>query len=167
MLTVKMDPRVKTTTAGLEKKFDLERQLATAINDGSKAVTEARSVEEQLTSPGASVSSTLRDAMKSLNAKVSEVLEGGKEKSDGALSSTNSHVIALYKEVEKADVEPTIAQVKAASETRDQLSKQLRAWNELKANDIRSLNERLRSAGQSEIDLTRRPQQQEHGENEE
>jgi len=166
-LTVKMDPRVKTSTAGLEKKFDLERQLATAMNDGSKAVTEARSAQEQLAKLGASVSETLKDAVKSLNEKVSEALEGGKEKSDGALSDTNSSLIALYKQVEQADVEPTMAQEKAAEETRDQLSKELRAWSDLKTKDIRSLNERLRSAGQSEIDVTRPAQPQEHGENEE
>jgi len=162
-----MDPRVKTSTAGLEKKFDLERQLATAMNDGSKAVTEARSAQEQLAKLGASVSETLKDAVKSLNEKVSEALEGGKEKSDGALSDTNSSLIALYKQVEQADVEPTMAQEKAAEETRDQLSKELRAWSDLKTKDIRSLNERLRSAGQSEIDVTRPAQPQEHGENEE
>ena len=166
-LTVKMDPRVKTSTAGLEKKFDLERQLASSINDGSKAVSEARSVEEQLTKLNASGSPTLQDAIQSLNTKVSELLEGGKEKSDAALSETNSNGIALYKEVEKADAEPTVAQAKAASETRGQLSKLLAAWDELKAKDIRSFNERLRSAGQPAIDLAQPPQEKEHGGDEE
>jgi hypothetical protein len=95
------------------------------------------------------------------------VLEGGKEKSDGALSETNSTGIALYKEVEKADVEPTVAQAKAASETRGQLSKLLAAWSELKAKDIRSFNERLRSTGQPEIDWAQPPQEKEHGADEE
>ena len=166
-LTVKMDPRVKTSTAGLETKLELEQQLATAISAGSKAVSEARSVHEQLIKLETSASPALKDAITSLNAKVSEVLEGGKEKPGAPLSETNSNLIALYKEIEKADVEPTVAQAKAASETRGQLSPQLTAWNELKARDISSLNERLRSAGQSEINLTEPPQEKEHGANEE
>jgi hypothetical protein len=96
------------------------------------------------------------------------LLEGAKDKPDtAALGDTNSNVIALYKEVEKADAEPTIAQEKAASTTRDELSKAFVVWQGLKSKDIPSLNGRLKSAGQSEIDVNRPPRQEEHGSNEE
>jgi hypothetical protein len=171
-LLVKMDPRVKTSTAGLQKKFDLETQLANAMTRGSQAVTETRSVQEQLTKIANSASGALKNAATSLNAKVSELLDGPRDKKkesdeEPALSETNSTVIALYKEIEKADVEPTIAQEKASTATRAELSKALAAWSQLKTKDIPSINSQLRSAGQPEIDLKRTPEQQEHGENEE
>ena len=171
-LLVKMDPRVKTSTAGLQKKFDLETQLTDAMTRGSEAVSEARSLQEQLKKLADSAPVALRNAADSLNAKVSALLDGPKDvkkESDEkpALTETNSTVIALYKEVEKADVEPTPAQVKASAATRAELSKSLAAWSQLKAKDIPNINSQLRSAGQPEIDITKAPQQQEHGENEE
>jgi Sortilin, neurotensin receptor 3, len=168
-LLVKMDPRVKTSMLGLQKKFDLEMQLADAMTRGSQAVTEARSVQEQLTKIANSAPGALRNAAKSLNAKVSELLEGPRDKSDEepALSETNNTVIALYRDIEKADVEPTPAQEKASTTTRGELAKELTAWSELKTKDIPSINGQLRSAGQAEIDLKKAPEQQEHGENEE
>ncbi|HEX6806028.1 MAG TPA: glycoside hydrolase [Terriglobales bacterium] len=166
-LTIKMDPRVTTSLAGLQKKFELETQLAAAINNGSKAITEARSVQEQLTKLADSSPDNVKDAVKSLSGKVSELLEGENGKPEGALSDTNSSVIALYKEVEKADVEPTSAQEKAAATTRDQLSKAIISWSELKTKDLPSLNQRLRAAGQSPIDVNKPPAEREPGANEE
>ncbi len=184
-LLVKMDPRVKTSTAALQKKFDLETQMADAMTRGSRAVGEARSVQEQLTELltkiktktklADSAPAALSSAAESLNAKISTLLDGPKDKLDESnksderpsLSDTNSTVIALYKEIEKADAEPTPAQEKASAVTRATLAKELDAWSQLKSGDIPSFNEQLRSAGQSEIDLKKAPEQQEHGENEE
>ena len=43
-----MDPRVKTPVSGLQKQFDLEMRLASAVSESSEAVTQARSIHEQL-----------------------------------------------------------------------------------------------------------------------
>src|SRR5436305_850535 len=47
-LTVKMDPRVKTTPAGLQAMFKIESQLAAVLNDSAKADLEAHSAREQI-----------------------------------------------------------------------------------------------------------------------
>ncbi|MFZ0635922.1 MAG: hypothetical protein WAM08_10415, partial [Candidatus Acidiferrales bacterium] len=47
-LTVKMDPRVNTARASLEKQFDVETRLASMISRSSEAVAQARGVEEQV-----------------------------------------------------------------------------------------------------------------------
>ena len=64
-------------------------------------------------------------------------------------------------------MEPTPAQEKASDTTRAELAKELAAWSELKTKDIPNINSQLRSAGQPVIDITKTPEQQEHGENEE
>ena len=45
---VQIDPRIKTSSAGLQKKFELEMRLAAAITQSSTAVMQARSVQEQV-----------------------------------------------------------------------------------------------------------------------
>jgi len=181
-LLVKMDPRVKTSTAGLQKKFDLETQLADAMTRGSLAVSEARSVQEQLTDllpklqnkNTNSASPALAEAATSLNEKVTELLDGPKNKPDDsdkpdehpALSETNSTVIALYKEIEKADAEPTPAQRKASATTLATLAKELKVWGKIKSGDIPAVNDHFRPVRPG-IDLKKPPVHQEHGENEE
>ncbi len=46
--TVKMDPRVKASTADLQQQFDVETKLASAVNESSEAVTQARTTHEQI-----------------------------------------------------------------------------------------------------------------------
>ena len=47
-LTVKMDPRVKTPTAGLEKKFQAETRMAAVMTDSTQALLQGRSIQAQL-----------------------------------------------------------------------------------------------------------------------
>ena len=42
-LTVKMDPRVKTSLAGLQKKFETESRLAAIVNESTHALLQADS----------------------------------------------------------------------------------------------------------------------------
>jgi len=167
-LTVKMDPRVKTSQAGLQKKFDLEMQLASAITRSSEAVSQARSIHEQiekLTATG-----PLQNSVKTLDSKISVLLDGSKDSaasSEPALSANNSTVIALYKEVEKADASPTAAQQDAFTKIENELAVGLKRWDELKTADVSALNRQLGTAGLPQLRLDLPPQQEAGGQNEE
>jgi photosystem II stability/assembly factor-like uncharacterized protein len=166
---VKMDPRVSTSPAGLQKKFELEAQLAEAITESSQAVMQARSAQEQLEDLAAS-KPAMKEAVESLREKISELLDGAKnaasETDAHPLKNLNRTVIALYKEVEKADSEPAVAQVGASSEMTAKLSPLLKHWEGLKG-DLKRLNIRLSAGDLPRIDLDRPPEHQEAGENEE
>ena len=165
-LTVKIDPRVKVSQAGLQKKFDLSMKLYFALDESSKAVNQARSVHEQLGDLEKSASASLKPAAAALDKKVSELLDGGKD-AETALSSVNGDVIALYKEVEKADAEPTIAQESSAVLLTQRLKEQLQVWKEVKNSDVAHLQQQLRSTGAQEIRLDLPPREPEHSQNEE
>src|SRR5215475_10030553 len=47
-LTIKMDPRVKTSLAGLQKKFQAEARLSSLMTETSTAVLQAGSIRTQL-----------------------------------------------------------------------------------------------------------------------
>jgi photosystem II stability/assembly factor-like uncharacterized protein len=168
---IKMDPRVKTSLAGLEKKFALELQLASVITQSSQAVMEARSVQEQLNQLSASENGQTKITVGGLEAKVSDLLDGPKDteaaKAEPALKGANSNVIALYKEVEKADVEPTPAQAEALAKLNHELAPLLKTWEDLKNGDLRRLNRRRDVAHLPQVDLDRPPEHDEAGENEE
>jgi photosystem II stability/assembly factor-like uncharacterized protein len=171
-ITVKMDPRVKTSADGLRKRFDLEMQLASAVAQSSEAVLQARSVREQLLKLAGSSNETLRGSIKSLDEDISRVLDVPKDSSASAspapsLAGTNKNLIALYKELEKADAEPTVAQSEAFTRTSGELSAALKRWNELKNTQLVALNRQLSASGMPEVRLDLRSQTPESGSNEE
>ena len=111
-------------------------------------VLQARSLREQLgklTATGA-----VQDSIKALDGKLSALLDGPKDSTaelEPALSANNSTVIALYKEVEKADATPTAAQQEAFQKTSSALAEQLKRWDELKTGDVAALNQREEPIG--------------------
>jgi len=76
-------------------------------------------------------------------------------------------MIAIYKEVEKTDVEPTNAQSDAFTRTNTDLANLLKQWEEMKNGDLRQLNLKLGTADLPRVDLGRPPEHEEAGENEE
>jgi len=169
--TVKMDPRVKMSADGLRKQFDLEVQLASAVTQSSEAVLQARSLREQLQKIATS-NEALRKSIKSLDEDISRVLDVSKDSSASAssapsLTGENKNLIALYKEVEKADAEPTVAQLEAFNKTYGELSAALKPWNELKNTQLVSLNRLLSAVWMPEVRLDLRSQTPESGANEE
>jgi photosystem II stability/assembly factor-like uncharacterized protein len=165
---VKMDPRVETSQAGLQRKFELEMRIASAVTRSSEAVLQARSVREQLGKLAGTSNVPLKDSVKALDQQISAILEGPKDASpsastEPALADSNSTIIALYKEVEKADAAPTVAQVAAFTKTERELEDALKRWAQVKTNEISALNRQLGAAGLPELRLDLPPQQQAGG----
>jgi len=132
-LNVKMDPRVKVSHAGLQKKFDLDMKLASAVTQSSQAVNQARSVREQLQDLANTAPASLKDPIKTLTESIPELLDGSKNsfgsaESKPGLTTVNTDVMAFYNEVEKADLEPTVAQIDAFRNINSKLTENLKTW---------------------------------------
>jgi photosystem II stability/assembly factor-like uncharacterized protein len=184
-LMVKMDPRVKTSAAGLEKKFNLERKLASAVTETSKVVMQAKSAQEQLEKIPDSATVKIKDSpeiqgeatavfrkkIADLKRELSDLLDGSKNPDPAnpspALKSSNSNVIALYKEVENVDSGPTVAQQNAFTSANADLATLLKRWEGLKNGDLQKLNISLSSATLPRIDVSRATEYEEAGEDEE
>jgi photosystem II stability/assembly factor-like uncharacterized protein len=171
-LTVKMDPRLKVSPAGLQKKCDLSIRLSSAVSESSQAVDQARSVHEQFEDLAESAPESLKGAVKALDKEISNLLaapthDGASSEATSGLSSANKDVIALYKEVEKSDAEPTTAQVASFAALNSKLSGDLKNWEQLKKDELSKLNQQLRSAGLREIRLDLPAREPEHSINEE
>jgi photosystem II stability/assembly factor-like uncharacterized protein len=155
-LTVKMDPRVSTTTEGLVGMFHLQVRLANLVTNSSIAVAEARSVGEQLRKLSAPANGPLASGITAVEKKAAGLLGGGggpfaPPSSVSSLSRANSDTSTLYAEIARADAAPTKAQVSAAAETEKAFAVVSAQWKELKEVDLPALNRQLKDAGLSEI----------------
>src|SRR6185369_182469 len=73
-LTVKLDPRVKTTQQALDQQFQVQQKLANAGSRSSEAVLQIKSVQEQIKK--LQPSGAVAEALKNFSAKVDAALDG-------------------------------------------------------------------------------------------
>jgi photosystem II stability/assembly factor-like uncharacterized protein len=142
-LNIQMDPRVKTTPAGLQQQFEMERQLASMMTRGTVAIRQARSVQEQIEKIAQHASGSVADRLAAI----------GKKIQGSPLIAVNSQASTLYGDVDSADVAPTAAQVAAMARIARDFPAAMTRWKELASTDIAALNGQLKAANLPEIKL--------------
>lgn len=158
-LTVKMDPRVKTSAAGLDQLFQLESKLTATMSQVADALMQARSIRDQLKKLSGPIADSIKPFLQKL-AAVMEPAEGANGTSAPTLTSVNTAVAALYEQVGHADAAPTATQVSATAAAERDLTGVMRQWTDLKTRDLPALNQQLRSAGAPEIRAEVNPENQ-------
>ena len=169
-LTVKLDPRVKSTQAAMDQMFALEQKLAADVTSSSEAVLQAKSIQEQTTK--LKPTGALADTVKAFEAKVTALLDGPENPPANApkppsLSDVNENAYSIYKMVGQVDAAPTPAQVADTTKVEHDLSTLLNQWTSVLKGDLPTLNSQLKLAGLPEINPQQKPQDGENQGNEE
>jgi photosystem II stability/assembly factor-like uncharacterized protein len=154
-LTIKMDPRVKISTADLERQFQTQSRLASVMTQSTHAIQEARSLHDQLDHLSSDPNDSLATSFKDLDKKVSAILQGsaGDDGAQPSLASVNGSATAVYAELDRADARPTSAQAEAVSKIEKDFATVAKQWDHLKSQDLPALNGQLRAANRTEIHL--------------
>jgi photosystem II stability/assembly factor-like uncharacterized protein len=129
-LTVKMDPRVHTSLAGLSQQFTLSKQVYDDLLNSRKTMEQIDELRKHAASQGGS------DLAAKLTALVGE--PAGRRGSRGAAGadtfrSVTGTLTALLEGLQEADVAPTTQTVAAVANRRAALAKLTQRWMELKA----------------------------------
>ncbi len=169
---VKMDPRVKISTAGLEKKFELEKRLAALLSQTSQAVLQAGSIHEPLQKLSQQASGQVRDAVQAFQSKLAAVLgaAGGfaaPPNNEITLSRVNGQAANLYGQVWQVDAELTASQSDAIAAVEHDASDAMKRWDALRTADLPALNRALSGANLPEVKIESDPHQEESGMDEE
>jgi hypothetical protein len=164
-LTVKMDPRVKTTSEGLTQMFRAQSSLASLMTASSNDVLQARSAHEQLQKVAGQASGAVGDAIADIDKKVSALLGGGGGFGAAAsgkptLSRVNGDVGTLYAEIGRGDATPTVAQMTAIAATEKEYTAISSQWKQLKSIDLAGLSKKLHDANLPEIKLESKSSEQ-------
>jgi hypothetical protein len=163
--SVKMDPRVKTSAAGLERKFRSEMRLASLLTQTSQAVLQAGSLREPLQKLSERTSGAVHESVQSFQSKLSSVLAAAAGAAPGAetanLTQLNGQVGILYAQVWQSDTAPTAAQDEALAATQHDAADVMKRWDALKAADLPALDLVLRNAGLPEVQIQADPHREE------
>jgi hypothetical protein len=170
--TVKMDPRVKTSTAGLDQKFQLEMRLASLLSKTSKAVMQAGSIREPLQKLSEQATGPTKDSVQAFQTKLTAVLGApsgffAPPSAEVTLVQVNGQVTVLYGQVWQADAEPTTAQSEAMKVIERDASDVMKRWDALKTTDLSVLNRALHAANLPEIQIESDPHKEEEATDEE
>jgi photosystem II stability/assembly factor-like uncharacterized protein len=155
-LTVILDPRLKSTPKELARKFQLETNIARAMDQDFAALSEVKSLHEAVKKALLRAGSEkISDAIAPLEGDIA-ALEGetedffsppttGKRKQDfSRLSQNLQHLLQL---VDGSDLAPTRAMEASFRELRRALELLLVRWQQLRGRDLQLLNQALRKNG--------------------
>jgi photosystem II stability/assembly factor-like uncharacterized protein len=170
--TVKMDPRVKTSAAGLEKKFQLETRLAALLTQTSQAVLQAGSIRDPLEKLSQRASDPVRNSVQAFQTKLIAVLGSpagfaAAPTNEITLTRVNGQVAVLYGQIWQVDAEPTASQSEAAAATEHDASDVMQRWDGLRTTDLPELNRALGGANLPEVKIDSDPHKEDGGMDEE
>jgi hypothetical protein len=158
-LSIKMDPRIKTSTAELQKQFDAAIEVSrrqSEISEAQRNVKEVLSQARQLRSK-ASENAALASALDAFIGKAEDVAgapgdrfgvvpsKPAKEHED--LESLHSKFARIFSAVNDGDSAPTADAMQAFGTAQTDLDAVMAKWAALKSQDLSAVNSELRQAG--------------------
>jgi photosystem II stability/assembly factor-like uncharacterized protein len=157
-LTIKMDPRVHTTTVDLTQQSAVSKQIYDDLTASHKAVEQIGALRKQLRDLRDRTSEpATKDAIAAFDQKLT-ALEGTPAGPGGAgggrgaaagpdtLSSVNATLLLLMRSIQNADVAPSTQMIAAAADRRKAMATLIQRWSTVKTQDLPSLNARLKQA---------------------
>jgi hypothetical protein len=154
-LNIKMDPRVKTSLAGLRQQFELESKIGDAINRDYHAVQQVHGLGDQVKALQKNGATQLATDIAAFEKKLAD-LEGTGGGYGAAFLSTpqgrglarlNAGLVQLLGIVDSADVPPTTQAAKMFSDVETALDQQLATLKGILSQELPALNEKLKQAG--------------------
>jgi hypothetical protein len=157
-LTIKMDPRGKTSLAGLEQQFKLSHDLYVQLLTLSPSAEEVSAVRKQLKDLQSKATGESLAAIKAFDQKL-QALSGGATRRPGpgteppTLGGLKTRFLTLFGVFQEADVAPSSQAAAAVADLQKQLPPLMQRWSAVKAQDLPALNKQLKDANLPEVKL--------------
>jgi hypothetical protein len=155
-LEVKLDPRIKTSEADLQKQFDLAMKIRQRVNEAHDAVNQIRDLRVQLHNLRARLANDpkakpILGAAEALDMKMTpvedEIIQSKIKSSEDSLNyplKLDAKYIALASIVESADTAPTQQSYDLLDSLNPLLDAQLARWMEIMSIDVVAFDDMLR-----------------------
>jgi photosystem II stability/assembly factor-like uncharacterized protein len=165
-IEVKMDPRVKTTTADLQKQFDLMLKLRDRQDEMNKAILAIRDLRVQLNlvekrwsskENAKPVIEKSKELRKKIGAIEDELIQVNSKASEDELNyptKMNSWLGYLQGAVDSADTPPTEGELEVFADLNQKLDVQLGKWHEVLSTDVPAINEAMSKNGIAFVSVT-------------
>jgi photosystem II stability/assembly factor-like uncharacterized protein len=158
-IEVKLDPRVRTSAADLQKQFDLAMKIRDAVNSDHGTVNQIRGLREQLKAlekrleeqkKGGDIIKAAEALDQKMTAVEEELFQTKVTSTEGNLNypdKLDQQLISLGSGVESADASPNEAAFDRFQDLSGQLDSLMARWHEIETRDLPAFNETIRKAG--------------------
>ncbi len=147
------DPRVKTPAKVLDEQFKLHRRMVDKVSDAHRAVTQIRTVREQLEGwkkrADAKISEEADKILKKLATIEDMLMLPGEQKNTYGLNQhfrLNATLATLIPVVASADARPTKAAIEMFGIYSAQIDEQVKALDKVMKNDVKAFNNLVKAA---------------------
>jgi hypothetical protein len=166
-LTVKMDPRIKTSLVDLQRQFAMEWGSMSGVNTSYQVLSYLQSLRAQLKDRAqkarnsgvnekiAALDKTLAEMEGAAQPSFFGLPPGGKQPEN--LSTLNQHFGGILAVADSADVAPTTQANAVFKELEDALGKLVERWEKIRQQDVAALNSELKRAGLAPVDARKPP----------
>jgi hypothetical protein len=161
-LSLRLDPRVRTPSAGLTQLATLSREMYDGAVAAHAAYNQARALSTQLDKVSGPDVAALKAKVDSLAPSQAGGRRGGRGFGGGrgrgggppappTLETASSAMIAAAMAMQSADVTPTAGAIAACASARQTATDVMRRWTALKTTELGALNAKRKTAGQPTI----------------
>jgi photosystem II stability/assembly factor-like uncharacterized protein len=156
-LTVKMDPRVKTPGAGLERQLTAASGVVEALRHDAAALRQVQALRARLKDlPAQARDGALGQAVAALDSQLKALAAGAAETAargrtarggEANLEALNGQLAGLLTALDGSDSPPTTQQEAATANLESSLAGLLAHWEELRRHELPALNRQLEHGG--------------------
>ena len=161
-LTVRLDPRVKTSVPALQENTKLSLEMYELARSTRAAYGQAHDLWQQLAKLQQSHPAEGKSLKTRIDAMAPDELHGdarliakyrGGARPSTTLNEASDAALDALLALQSADTAPTAAQIAACAQARVQTSAAMARWEALKTNDLSSFNTTLEANGQPALKL--------------
>ncbi|HEU4869935.1 MAG TPA: hypothetical protein VFT08_03730, partial [Pyrinomonadaceae bacterium] len=160
-LTVRIDPRVKTSPGDLTQQFNLSLQAYRGMQQTYEAADKIKKLRAQIRTAIENVGrGPLAESLANLDKKLAAIAGEGRGDGPGGgtidvrepnLTRLNGGFSTLLEHLQSADLAPTQPMIEASFELQKVLAKLLADWENLKDTDIKAINAQLPRPNQPQL----------------
>ncbi len=157
-LEVAMDPRSRMTNAALLEQFQWAQRVFEDMVVARQTMRELQALQAQLAKNSAQLAdgqADLRSSIDAANRRAGEILTGGKQRTGQGLESASRAFTIALSSIEGADRTTPSQVIALYQETATTLKARLAEWNALKRDTLPALNQQLRNAGLTPMQISR------------
>lgn len=149
ILTVKMDPRVKTTMKDLEAQYLFSFEAYNHRKDCIKSLNEIAGIKKQITNLRSIAGKDFTPLLDKLEEDLSKLEAAPRGSNDPSFGKFINDFSSIFNILQDNDMPPTSQAIKAAMQLKTDFTKFNNAWMELKTKHIDELNRKLQGSGLS------------------
>ncbi|MBL0169780.1 MAG: glycoside hydrolase [Gemmatimonadaceae bacterium] len=158
-ITLKLDPRLKTSAVGLAQLNSLSMEMYNGAVDAHQAFGQARGVMQQLEKLGGADVDALKAKLEPLSPSGSPQRARGRRRGPGggaaqapSLETVSNMLLAAAMGMQAADFAPTAVQIAACAAARKQAAAVMPEWSAARAG-IAAFNAKRKAAGQPTVSM--------------